>query len=139
MMRLQQIGDREVRGQRHRRVARLRIQPRPETEREATIGASRDLLFRRIDPRGAAPGFGRRDPAREFGEVGRQVGVADTVISEFRAAADARAFHRVDLRRAVGGDADGEHDRGALAIGQQACCALAQYAGVKPGLAVGEI
>jgi len=116
----------------------LRDQPRAEPQGEIAVDAL-DLLFGRVDARGTAALLVGLDPARDVGEARGEIVIADGLIGELRAAADQRAFDAVERRGPGGIDADGEDDRGTVAIGEQARRAFGEDRRVEPGLAIGEV
>ena len=138
-VRLQRRRHRQIGGQRQCRVLVLRRQARREGERVAAIRHALDLLAWRIDPGGAARLLGGGDTAGDLVEAGRQVFGTDAVVGQLRPAADQRAFGAVEHHAAVGRDANGEHHRRTLPVGEQACGALADRGRIERGLAVGQI
>ena len=111
-MRQHRVRHGKICGERQCGVAGFGLKLGPEGQCESAGGQGFELLLGRVDPRGTAPAFRVGNTLCQIVELRRQIVVANTVISELGAAADDRAFDTVEADRAVGGDANDEHDGG---------------------------
>ncbi len=132
------VGDGQVGGQRHPRVAILALQPGVEAELPAVVGEL-EHLFGELDSRCVSTILGGDDAPRQLGERRRERVHVDVLVGQLPPAVDDGALCSVEPGLAGGIDAHDEHNGGPRARREQARRLLGQGSWIERHLAVRQV